>query len=76
MQRALKLTPVQSPCYGCGDRQIGCHAECEKYRSFRCEADKYIKGKQHEKDSTQYSAGFQSRAADYEKCKRRGRLHD
>lgn len=22
------------PCHGCGDRQIGCHGSCEKYKKF------------------------------------------
>lgn len=75
MQGALGLTPVHPSCKGCGDRQVGCHADCEKYISFRQEADKYIKEKQHEKDTVQLSASFQSRAVEYERCKRRGRLH-
>ena len=75
MQRALRLTPLQPPCKGCEARQVGCHAECGRYRSFRQEADKYIKDKQHDKDAAQLSASFQSRATEYERCKRRGRLH-
>ena len=75
MQRALKLTPVHPPCKGCEARQVGCHADCEKYIDFRREADQYIKNKQHDKDTAQLSASFQSRAVEYERCKRRGRLH-
>lgn len=22
------------PCYGCGDREMGCHANCERYKDF------------------------------------------
>ena len=24
-----------APCYGCADRTVGCHAECEKYATWR-----------------------------------------
>lgn len=24
-----------SPCYGCGDRQEGCHGSCELYKGWR-----------------------------------------
>ena len=25
---------TNSPCYGCQERSVGCHAECEGYREF------------------------------------------
>ena len=28
---------MSAPCYGCGDRQIGCHSSCEKYAAFNRE---------------------------------------
>lgn len=28
-----------NPCYGCGERAVGCHAACEKYRGWRAGAD-------------------------------------
>ena len=28
-------------CYGCEDRHVGCHAECEKYRAWRSDLDEY-----------------------------------
>ncbi|MCB6475576.1 hypothetical protein LI171_04900 [Emergencia timonensis] len=33
----------QSPCGGCKDRQLGCHAGCELYEKFKLEADTYRK---------------------------------
>ena len=29
------------PCKDCRDRQVGCHAACEKYREFTEANDKY-----------------------------------
>lgn len=28
-------------CYGCEDRHVGCHAECERYRAWRSELTEY-----------------------------------
>lgn len=28
----------ETPCYGCGDRFVGCHSQCEKYKVFREES--------------------------------------
>lgn len=30
---------VISPCKDCEDRQVGCHAKCEKYRLYKQELD-------------------------------------
>lgn len=27
------------PCQGCGDRDVGCHSECEKYKVWRKKMD-------------------------------------
>lgn len=32
-----------APCEGCEDRYILCHADCEKYKNYRAEQDKYRK---------------------------------
>lgn len=32
-----------SPCKNCGDRFIGCHGKCEKYKAWRAEYDEEIK---------------------------------
>ena len=29
--------PLKNPCYQCKDRQIGCHATCERYKKRRNE---------------------------------------
>jgi len=31
---------LQAPCYGCGDRQSGCHGKCQKYIDYRHKQDK------------------------------------
>lgn len=28
------------PCYGCCEREISCHAKCERYKSWRQDMDK------------------------------------
>ena len=33
---------MKAPCYGCADRRIGCHADCEQYKAFRAERDEAI----------------------------------
>lgn len=25
----------KQPCHNCGERRLGCHAECEKYKELR-----------------------------------------
>lgn len=34
---------MMSPCKGCGDREIGCHSKCEKYKAFK---EPFIKAQQ------------------------------
>ena len=29
-----------TPCYGCPDRQVGCHAKCPAYQAFRADKDR------------------------------------
>ena len=31
---------MTAPCKNCGDREIGCHSKCEKYKTFRKPLDK------------------------------------
>ena len=38
-----------SPCKGCKDRKIGCHAGCEAYKDFRFRLDEINKA-QHKND--------------------------
>ena len=33
----VNLKRTVSPCYDCKDRHSGCHAECEKYKSWKVE---------------------------------------
>lgn len=30
----LVFPPANAPCKDCQDRHIGCHCECEKYKTF------------------------------------------
>lgn len=31
---------TKCPCKGCNDRKVGCHEQCEKYKSWRHELTK------------------------------------
>lgn len=35
------MNPIDSPCRGCRDREVGCHAKCGRYAEFRAEVDAY-----------------------------------
>lgn len=26
---------MQVPCFGCGERAVGCHGECERYKAWQ-----------------------------------------
>ena len=28
-----------SPCYGCSDREVGCHSTCESYKVYKASKD-------------------------------------
>lgn len=30
----IGLSKGSTPCYGCGDRIVGCHSSCEKYAEY------------------------------------------
>lgn len=30
-----------SPCLDCSDRQLGCHATCERYMAFKNQSDEF-----------------------------------
>ena len=32
---------IDSPCHGCGERAVGCHAACERYKAYadRCKSE-------------------------------------
>lgn len=34
---------TECPCKNCGDRFIGCHGKCEKYKAWRAEYDEINK---------------------------------
>lgn len=33
MENSIKI--AENKCYGCKNRQIGCHSKCEDYRNYR-----------------------------------------
>ena len=39
------------PCMGCSDRQIGCHASCEKYKAWKQYSDEYNETERQQKQS-------------------------
>ena len=30
----MKISKENAPCYGCQERKVGCHSNCEKYITF------------------------------------------
>lgn len=41
--RVYKPARVKFSCYGCKERKVGCHAECEAYKAEKEEAKKAYK---------------------------------
>lgn len=33
------MKPTDAPCYGCPDRAVGCHGNCEAYKAYRSERE-------------------------------------
>lgn len=31
---------TKNPCFGCAERYVGCHGECEKYKAWKTEYDR------------------------------------
>nr|DAH24695.1 MAG TPA: Protein of unknown function (DUF4051) [Caudoviricetes sp.] len=36
---------MTAPCKDCPDRQLGCHAACDRYRAFRAERDEMLEAR-------------------------------
>ena len=34
---------LSAPCKDCGDRVIGCHSTCDKYKQFSDERKEYVR---------------------------------
>ena len=47
--RGTKIRYINSPCYNCGDRNTGCHAFCDEYKSYKIALE-------NEKKSAGYNA--------------------
>lgn len=42
---------MKVPCYGCEERQVGCHSKCEKYIAYRKALDAKNEMIRREKDA-------------------------
>ena len=66
---------MKAPCYNCEDRQIGCHAKCERYQSFsdarKAENAKRLHESRIDGESTAQKARQRSRS----RAKKSGRMH-
>lgn len=56
---------IKSPCQMCGDRELKCHASCERYKAYRKELDEIRRVIIEQKEK-------ESRADCYEKDKWKG----
>lgn len=61
------MNKVKAPCNGCDNRHLGCHGECEKYKTF---ADENKKLKQQKLSKIDFTY------AQYFRDKRTKRLRD
>lgn len=75
MQGGLGLSPIQAPCKGCEERQVGCHTDCARYTEFRKKADKYKRDKQKAMARNASTQGCLRTLHDANRAKREGRLH-
>ena len=32
---------INSPCYNCPDRYVGCHGKCDKYKQFKIKLEEF-----------------------------------
>ena len=39
----VRINKVKPPCKGCDNRHLGCHGECEEYKTFTDENEKQRK---------------------------------
>ena len=37
MNIGIRINKAISPCYGCLDREIGCHSDCLRYKAYQQE---------------------------------------
>lgn len=45
---------IQSPCQGCAQRAMSCHATCEKYMQYRAELDEMKRQSAHNSEHAAY----------------------
>lgn len=48
----------KSPCYGCAERYVGCHANCEAYSDFREVYDKEMQTIRTAKEKNSARQGY------------------
>ena len=62
---------IKSPCFGCENRHISCHSECEKYVQYRKYREKSY---EERRKMVEFEESFNSvRSKGVPKSKRRGR---
>lgn len=55
---------VQSPCYKCTYRRIGCHGKCTKYRKYKAERAKEANEEKEAKKADSMLTDFRMRSID------------
>ncbi len=50
-------TGNNAPCFGCPDREAGCHSVCEPYISYKAEREAIRKASYEEKSYRAYKSG-------------------
>ena len=39
---------MKAPCYGCPERTVGCHENCDRYKEFKAKKDAVRQKEKHE----------------------------
>ena len=42
---SFNRTPSDCPCFGCHEREIGCHAQCGRYKVWREKRDEMLQAR-------------------------------
>lgn len=48
---------IQSPCFGCDKRYVGCHSVCDEYAMYKKRVDEQKERIENEKAIQRYIAG-------------------
>lgn len=55
------------PCYQCQERQIGCHAKCERYAEYRAKVDALNAKARRERPANGFTADHEIRNIKFRK---------